>query len=52
MSTERDPKLSILALGGVGEIGKNMYVVRYGDDIIAIDCGSKFPDEESASALI
>jgi ribonuclease J len=46
MSTEREPKLSILALGGVGEIGKNMYVVRYGDDIIAIDCGSKFPDEE------
>lgn len=38
-------KLSIVALGGVNEIGKNMYVVQYGDDIIIIDCGGKFPDE-------
>ncbi|MGF7049956.1 ribonuclease J [Paenibacillus sp. DS2015] len=37
--------LSIVALGGVNEIGKNMYVLRYDDDIIVIDCGSKFPDE-------
>jgi ribonuclease J len=39
-------KLSIFALGGVGEIGKNMYVLQYEDDIIVIDCGSKFPDED------
>ncbi|MFC5530235.1 ribonuclease J [Cohnella yongneupensis] len=38
-------KLSIIALGGVNEIGKNMYVVQYDDDLIVIDCGSKFPDE-------
>lgn len=38
-------KLSIFALGGVNEIGKNMYVVQYHDDIVVIDCGSKFPDE-------
>jgi ribonuclease J len=38
-------KLSIFALGGVNEIGKNMYVVQYGDDMIVIDCGGKFPDE-------
>lgn len=37
--------LSIFALGGVNEIGKNMYVVQYADDIVVIDCGSKFPDE-------
>ncbi|AOZ94412.1 ribonuclease J [Paenibacillus crassostreae] len=37
--------LSIFALGGVNEIGKNMYVLQYEDDIIVIDCGSKFPDE-------
>ena len=37
--------LSIFALGGVNEIGKNMYVLQYSDDIIIIDCGSKFPDE-------
>ncbi|WP_268999074.1 ribonuclease J [Paenibacillus athensensis] len=37
--------LSIFALGGVNEIGKNMYAVQMGDDIVVIDCGSKFPDE-------
>lgn len=37
--------LSIFALGGVYEIGKNMYGIQYADDIILIDCGSKFPDE-------
>lgn len=37
--------LSIFALGGVNEIGKNMYVVQYDNDILIIDCGSKFPDE-------
>lgn len=40
-----DKKLSIAALGGVNEIGKNMYVIQYGDDIVVVDCGSKFPDE-------
>lgn len=40
-----DHQLSVFSLGGINEIGKNMYVVQYGDDIIVIDCGSKFPDE-------
>ncbi|PKG25045.1 ribonuclease J [Niallia nealsonii] len=37
--------LSIFALGGINEIGKNMYVIQYADDIVIIDCGGKFPDE-------
>ncbi|MCA1035151.1 ribonuclease J [Bacillus infantis] len=41
----KDRAVSIFALGGVNEIGKNMYVLQSGDDIIVIDCGGKFPDE-------
>ena len=39
-------KLKIIPLGGLGEIGKNMTVYEYGQDIIVVDCGMGFPDEE------
>ncbi|MCM3742239.1 ribonuclease J [Oceanobacillus luteolus] len=41
----REDALSIFALGGLHEVGKNMYVIECGEDIVVIDCGNKFPDE-------
>ena len=38
-------KLKIIPLGGLGEIGKNMTAYEFGSDIIVVDCGMGFPDE-------
>ena len=40
------PKLKIIPLGGLGEIGKNLTVLEYEDDIIVVDLGSIFPRED------
>ena len=40
------PKIRIIPLGGLGEIGKNMTAFECGTDIIVVDCGLGFPDEE------
>ena len=39
-------KLKIIPLGGLGEIGKNMTAYEFGSDIIVVDCGMGFPDED------
>ena len=45
-TAEKRGKLRVMMLGGLGEIGKNMTVLEYGDDIIVIDAGMGFPDKE------
>lgn len=45
MKKEKE-KIKIIPLGGLNEIGKNLTVIEYKNDIIVIDCGMKFPDDE------
>ena len=40
------PCVRLIPLGGLGEIGLNMMLVESGDDIVAVDCGLMFPDDE------
>ena len=39
-------KLKVFALGGLNEIGKNMYVYEYAGEILVVDCGVAFPDDD------
>ncbi len=41
-----DSKLQVIPLGGLGEFGMNMTAIRYGDDILVVDCGMMFPEAE------
>ncbi|MBK5246998.1 MAG: ribonuclease J [Peptostreptococcaceae bacterium] len=44
--TVKKKKLKVIPLGGLGEIGKNITVFEYGDEIVIVDCGMAFPDDE------
>jgi ribonuclease J len=46
IDTPAEPAVRLIPLGGLGEIGLNMMLVESGDDIIAVDCGLLFPDDE------
>ncbi len=46
MPKKEKGKLHVIPLGGLNEIGKNLTVLEYGDDIIIVDCGLGFPDED------
>jgi len=44
--SKNQPKLKIISLGGLNEVGKNITVFEYADDIIIVDCGLGFPDDD------
>lgn len=46
MAKTKKQKIKITPLGGIGEVGKNLTVLEYGDDMIIIDCGLGFPDDD------
>ncbi len=45
MSTGTDNALHVIPMGGVGKMGMNLTLLRYGDDYLIVDCGVQFPEE-------
>ena len=39
-------RLRVIPLGGSGEVGRNMWVLEYGEEIVLLDCGVMFPEAE------
>lgn len=44
--TTKESKVSLIPIGGLGEVGKNMTVIKYGNSMLVIDCGMMFPDDD------
>ncbi|HPP36768.1 MAG TPA: ribonuclease J, partial [Clostridiales bacterium] len=44
--TKSKQKLKVIPLGGLQEIGKNMTVFEYGDEMLVVDCGLSFPEDD------
>ncbi|HET9488267.1 MAG TPA: ribonuclease J [Methylomirabilota bacterium] len=51
MPSLTEPAVRLIPLGGLGEIGLNMMLVEFGDDLIAVDCGLMFPDAEQMPGI-
>ena len=45
-NTSSNSKLKVIVLGGLNEVGKNITVLEYENDIIVVDCGLGFPDDD------
>ena len=45
-------KIRIIPLGGLNEVGKNLTVIEYNDDIMIVDCGLGFPDDDTSSICV
>jgi ribonuclease J len=50
-SVATDPAVRLIPLGGLGEIGLNMMLVEFGDELVAVDCGLMFPDADEMPGI-
>ena len=49
---ENKNRIRVIPLGGLGEVGKNITVIEYGEEIVVIDCGMTFPDSDMLGVAV